>query len=627
MKEMKIKILKRVLLPAIALSVTCAGTTSCSLEEYNPSGFTMETLAKSSVEGYMGILNNVYFGMERRMYGHSDMTLLLEAGTDIWTTKKNTDSNNAFKYGGNTGSLNLNVAKDVINPMYDGISSCNIAIQLADIAPFKSVEEKNAVVAEAYFMRAVYYYNLVEQFGGITMVTKPAENVELHPEKTDPMTIYKQVIIPDLEFAVQWLPVGDRTTRPSKKSAMGFLARAYLQTVEYDQTKAYATKALDLAKEMIVDCEAGGATYGIMMYPTFEEVFDEANNFENTEALWKHRFVEGGNSNNSWDLNKNDELFYCKTTDFSAVKFDNKPYDANYAGGAYTGKSDYEIWGHRSDGQFMPSQYLLSCYVQDDGTIDPRFNKSFQTFWNANKKWTWGDSQLKTFDRTTAVTTTTVVNINTPAIRFIMPGEQDYAELSASKLSQPYLVVDYADVYDDRTRTVKMMYERVNRPMDAGVTEVVNPFYGIYPSLIKHNSSHYKVYDLSKKRLGNLNGTFMMRTPEVYLIAAEADIYVNGGTNAMGYINKVRARAGAKTLPGTATIQTVLDERARELCGEYVRFYDLKRTGNLSNAYLVKMNPDVGVYFNDKVHTVRPFPETFLGTIQGGGSYYQNPGY
>jgi hypothetical protein len=40
-----------------------------------------------------------------------------------------------------------------------------LAIKYADMAPFKTVEEKNAVVAQAYFLRAMYYYNLVEQFG------------------------------------------------------------------------------------------------------------------------------------------------------------------------------------------------------------------------------------------------------------------------------------------------------------------------------------------------------------------------------------------------------------------------------------------------------------------------------
>lgn len=43
--------------------------------------------------------------------------------------------------------------------------------------------------------------------------------------------------------------------------------------------------------------------------------------------------------------------------------------------------------------------------------------------------------------------------------------------------------------------------------------------------------------------------------------SCEADILINGGTNIIGYINKVRARAGAKALTGTATVRTVLDER------------------------------------------------------------------
>ena len=118
---------------------------------------------------------------------------------------------------------------------------------------------------------------------------------------------------------------------------------------------------------------------------------------------------------------------------------------------------------------------------------------------------------------------------------------------------------------------------------------------------------------------------FMMRTPEVFLIAAEADIYVNGGANAMQYINQVRERAGAKALSGAATVETVLDERARELCGEYVRFYDLKRTGKLTSTYLKSTNPDVGQYFVDGKHEVRPFPQSFLENLEEGGGPVRNP--
>lgn len=118
-----------------------------------------------------------------------------------------------------------------------------------------------------------------------------------------------------------------------------------------------------------------------------------------------------------------------------------------------------------------------------------------------------------------------------------------------------------------------------------------------------------------------------MRMSEVYLIAVEADIYVNGGANAVGYLNKIRARAGARALSGVPTVDQVIDERGRELCGEYVRFYDLKRTKKLSKTYLMTKNSDVGQFFVDNMHEVRPIPANFLNTIQEGGVYYQNRGY
>lgn len=120
-----------------------------------------------------------------------------------------------------------------------------------------------------------------------------------------------------------------------------------------------------------------------------------------------------------------------------------------------------------------------------------------------------------------------------------------------------------------------------------------------YPSLNKHNSSNYYVANASKQRNGNLNATFIMRMAEVYLIAAEADIYLNGGANAAGYINKVRERAGANPLTGSITVRDILDERGRELCGEYCRFYDLKRTGMFKNSeYLENTHPDLAQFFH-----------------------------
>lgn len=67
--------------------VAAVSNSSCALDEYNPSGYTMDALS-NSVEGYQTILNNIYFGMERAMYGYGQFMWMTEGGTDIWTSQK-----------------------------------------------------------------------------------------------------------------------------------------------------------------------------------------------------------------------------------------------------------------------------------------------------------------------------------------------------------------------------------------------------------------------------------------------------------------------------------------------------------------------------------------------------------
>lgn len=70
-------------------------------------------------------------------------------------------------------------------------------------------------------------FNAVEQFGGVTMLTEPETTLNYAPERTDPLTIYKEVIIPDLEYAVEWLAVGTHatTTVPTKKGSFGIFGK------------------------------------------------------------------------------------------------------------------------------------------------------------------------------------------------------------------------------------------------------------------------------------------------------------------------------------------------------------------------------------------------------------------
>ncbi len=82
---------------------------------------------------------------------------------------------------------------------------------------------------------------------------------------------------------------------------------------------------------------------------------------------------------------------------------------------------------------------------------------------------------------------------------------------------------------------------------------------------------------------------FLMRSAEAYLIAAEADARLNGGTTTAtgtGYLNQLRERAEAPT-QNQYSVNQILDERAKELYYEGFRRTDLVRYGMFtSNKYL-----------------------------------------
>lgn len=602
----------------IALSLFGLIIQSCSLDEENPGGFTMEAMS-TSVESYQTLINQSYFAMQRYFYGTENWMLLTEANTDLWTYKRNQSSSWTQWFWFNAGAApNTTYTTNWWNGTFDGIGSCNTAIYYADKVPFKTEEERNSKVAEARFLRAVYYFNAVEQFGGVSIITEPAQSINFNPERAEPLNIYEEIIIPDLEFAFEWLSVGtDETTSiPTKKSALGFLAKACLQTIQYDSSKKHIGSALKYAKMLIDDAESGGSKYNAFMYNSFSDVFKETNNSANKEALWKHAWYAGsdghGSSNGNHKLNRNDEYFSCDVFQF----------------GAFSDTPDYRLsYDGNPAGQFMPTQHLLSLFQQSDGTLDPRFHEIFTTEWKANINYKWDESSVNKYDKEANVIGKQINNGDL-GIKFIMSQDEDYLDESANKSRREYLVVDYKDVYNERNKNINMYYTYENPttdyPSDGNTENLFNHF---YPSLNKHNSSNYYIANASKRRYGNLNSTFIMRMAEVYLIAAEADIYVNGGTSAIKYINKVRARAGANLLNTEATLEVVLDERGRELCGEYSRFYDLKRAGMFKDkTYLQETHPDLAQYFKSE-YSLRPIPTSFIQILEGGGSYYQNPGY
>ncbi len=118
----------------------------------------------------------------------------------------------------------------------------------------------------------------------------------------------------------------------------------------------------------------------------------------------------------------------------------------------------------------------------------------------------------------------------------------------------------------------------------------------------------------------NTDPVYMMRLPEMYLIAAEAAIRLNDDYDkAEGYINDLRSRAGLADVElNVGNFEAIiLNERSAELCYEGMhRWLDLKRMG-LDNDVL-------STYGYSATDNLWPFPENFLEVFK---SVEQNDGY
>lgn len=573
---------------------------SCTLKEVNPSGVTTDKIA-ANVSGFNKIINSCYFDLPRYFYGRN-LLLVTEAGTDLWTADQNSNNNQNYMKYASGGAMSLDMAKDFWNGAYDAINYCNMAIGRADqVQGFSGAKEKEETVAQAHFLRALYYFHLVEQFGAVPLTLEETKAANTTSTRTKPMEVYEKAIIPDLEFAVAHLPVAVQDAgRPTQKAAIGLLAKACLQTKEYG-TDAYLQKALDAANLLIKN----PGKYNTGLYADFKDNFNETHNKTNLEALYQIPYSQEYGSTNVYDHNNDFKRFYCTPTAF---------------GGIISAGQQLEV-GRWSGGDFMPSKYLMDVFRNPDGSLDPRYFLSFQTRWTANTGYNWTPDAITQFDRTSSVSVGTAVKIDDPAIRIIRPEESDYNSLTTEKLSKKYLLVDFADVYGDNGQ-VQMKYTRIHQHPGT----VDNPFLRFYPSLTKFNSG-YLISPKANKYTSDAYST-VMRLAEVYLIAAEAEFYLHGADNvSAGYINALRNRVDGETVSaGKVTLQFILDERARELCGEYTRWYDLRRTGKLTKAYLMKTNPDVGQYFKEGVSALRPIPQGQVDAISNPDGY-QNPGY
>lgn len=123
-----------------------------------------------------------------------------------------------------------NLGRDSWLFLYAGISRANFLLDSIDTIPFENPDRKAQFIAEARFLRAVYYQYLTWMYGGVPIkITKTTgEDIQTDAERNSLEEVYA-VIEADLLYAYQNLTETSRVSGAANKwSAAGYLSKMYI---------------------------------------------------------------------------------------------------------------------------------------------------------------------------------------------------------------------------------------------------------------------------------------------------------------------------------------------------------------------------------------------------------------
>lgn len=662
---------------------------SCSLDEYNPSAVSEESML-NNFEGWKSYQANCYTGLWGSLIG-SQYGLVSELGTDLWT----------FPYG------NHNQLKDIMayeefttnsgnvsstwSLAWGSIKDCNKTITLSTQLKDGDASDIKVLVAEARFLRAYYYSVLVAQFGSVPLVVTDDPQKNLTPRRNTIPEIYTQIVT-DLRYAFNNLPITPYENNPArvtKKTAFGILARVYAQGAGEglsEGSKSYWVCAKEVADSLITYQN----TYEVALQDDFKKVFAFDNNRNNAEALFmayglnpydaSYEYFTGNGKPNIY------LFFYPKLDDaFGTSDLLKKSVNSNTSN-AYYGRCNQQF--------VAPTKYLVDCFnAQYDKRWENTFVTAFTNYSGVQAIATLGTGvptpanityNTATVTLTQAICTkygidaahvgekiypyvdvnsrnssryatwqyipmiwekgshtgaiTDLVNATNANVHpYPLAADEDrfFAYLSkdplsnADKKARKYIAININDLFDLAADPTGSTYKSVTSTNGFTPAGLAN----LFPAMMKfnHNFDGAWLGGNFQQKLGNI---MIMRMAEVYLIAAEATLNINSsdGATAANYLNTLRKRAcrnvsDFNTTTGMqltiATKDDVLDEYARELCGEYNRWAILKRNKAFEER-LQKYNKSAFTNFVPNKHYVRPIPYNFLNQINNAEEFGTN---
>jgi hypothetical protein len=295
------------------------------------------------------------YGIMKEYYGPEIGWTMGVFGTDTYQEGADGSHKYVNRYDSGHNSA-ASYFRDTWRIFYRGINQANAVVNRSESVEGVSEALKNTRVAEARFLRALYYFVLTRHYGDIHLSLEETEGVEVEANKTSAEEIYKQAIIPDLEFAISNLPNTQSDYGRATKAAAEFLLAKALMTRSYKSFAegTDASRAETLMSNVINN-------YGFELQESVLDMWSLANEV-NSEFIWT---VQNGKS----QVDEGLDGFGHRGHLYFLMEYDKKP-------GMTRDTENGRPWK-----RFRPTDYMLSLY---DRTIDRRYDETFKHVWYSN---------------------------------------------------------------------------------------------------------------------------------------------------------------------------------------------------------------------------------------------------
>lgn len=515
------------------LFIAVLGISACNFLDKEPtrttsgSYFSNEAEAESFLRGTYAILTQSAF------YGNEYMFLVGGDDTEHY------GGAGRAPYGKGLICNNANTSDPAVAGfwyvLYSGINRANTLLENINQIPGISENARKQYTAEARFLRAFFYFNLVECWGDVPFRTFSTQTVKgLDIARTPKEQIYDFIVqemstsANDLKSAAE---LNYQPGRVSKSAAWGMLARIYMfRAGEHFRDKTTADNA------------------------KITEYFTQANTYAQKVMAEGHTLAT-----NYWDF------FIDLCSDKYNTKGKESIWEAEFAGNYSSDTRGEGRWGN-TVGLPAPD---LSAQLNIIGKADPGYSYGF--FY----------CTPKLYELYTANGDINRLNWNiapftyTESVRGKGVDGREFEKGKLAEVKTQYYNQSYS--YGDQSVGAKFG-DREKAVANTDLGRVCGKFRREYEA------------DKKNKNFTSINFP-ILRYADVLLMIAECENEINSSPTTLAYqcINEVRNRAGIAALSGLSKDdfrQAVKDERAMELCFEFTRRFDLIRWGE----YVSNMN-------------------------------------